>query len=285
MKLTFKSLFIVLFVMPFSLQAQWFNFAANGMNQSDEPKWYSMSRLELCVSYPVSQGFLDTKYQIIDPDSKEVVNKKRTISLGTSTGYGYGIAMSFPLTAMGKKSSLAISSAFMVSVTKFKSVGLVDLRYDLSYEDDYSYSKVYLPVSLDLKFGGDALYDRGTKYMFNLGIGAYPYLTSGYSLYPEFYSEITGNVMSGGIKPFAKVEAGFFAGIAFKLRMMYTLSPVVIDGGSISQVQTIKTGQGAKPEDYISANVDSEFALSESPDLILTLCIMPFSRKWQYRDY
>jgi hypothetical protein len=284
MNRSFKSLILLLFFTPLTVNAQWFNFMSNGMNQSDEPRWYSMSRLELCVSYPLSQGFLETKHQIIDPDTREVVNNKQTLSLGTSSGYGYGLAMSFPLTAMGKKSALAISSAVMVSMVKFKSVGLVKLRYDLAYEDDYTYSQAYFPLSLDLKFGGDALYDRSTKYMFNLGFGAYPYITTGSSLYPEFYTGLGGGLMAGGIKPFAKLEAGFFAGIAFKLRMMYTLSPLVFDEGGISQVQTLKVGQGSNPGDYVSANVDSEFKLSTSPDLVLTLCIMPFSRKWQFGD-
>jgi hypothetical protein len=70
-----------------------------------------------------------------------------------------------------------------------------------------------LNLGFDYRIGGDALLDKHTRTMFNIGAGISP------GMYGSDYAPIPGGENGGfTVQPYLKAEAGFFLGIAFKVR-------------------------------------------------------------------
>jgi hypothetical protein len=129
-----------------------------------------------------------------------------------------------------------------------------------------------LPISIDFKTGGEAISCKQRRAMFTVGVGVQPSMIQ---LKEDGQDEI-GNKPPGKIKvndpaasysrirmaSFVKVEAGFFAGIAFKLRYVAYFGEM----GMIKE--SVK---------------DSDFRVKASGTFgsTISIIIMPFSMGWK----
>ncbi|MBS1779755.1 MAG: hypothetical protein JST70_10560 [Bacteroidetes bacterium] len=271
LKSIFRNVLYLIFTLAsFSSNAQWQGFVRGALSDEDGSKWYDQSRMELCVSYPLPQAFIETQYEVFDPETQTVSMSKKTLhTLTVSKAWGAGVSMSFPLTS-GKKTCLAISSAFMGNVFTLSPSKPILISPN-KYFSPLSYTCIYFPVSLDFKYGADAIYTRNLKSMFNIGFGAYPYICES--------SRQSGYI---GVTPFVKAEFGFFAGIAMKIRATCSLKSMNYDEDGSYEIPT--QYHNSYGNIVRSPDIQGTYTIQGSPDLILSLVILPFSRKWSY-DY
>lgn len=115
-----------------------------------------------------------------------------------------------------------------------------------------------LNIGLDYRIGGDALLDKERRTMFNIGAGLSPSFTIA-----EYKPEMIGG---GGfaLQPYLKAEAGFFLGIAFKVRADLLL-------GKAKYLEASSEG--------INDRLDVT-ATSPIRGIRLGLAIMPYSWDW-----
>lgn len=124
-----------------------------------------------------------------------------------------------------------------------------------------------IPVSVDYRYGGDAVLDKEKRFMFASGVGITGEMSiAGY-----------GSTGNGTFKalPFVKVEFGFFAGIAFKLRAMAFM-------GKYNYFKDYTDDR------FVTKNVTTydhtdATAYGGAP-FLLSLAIMPYSFHWGDED-
>ena len=161
----------------------------------------------------------------------------------------------FPLAKVSKKSAFTLDIGF--SYTAFT------LRYDsttvldsMIVTEDLPVSIMSLPISFDFKTGGEATLSKENRLLFTAGIGVAPSYVMA-DINPE---------ASIRALPFIKLEAGFFLGMAFKLRGMAYLGNAryINDEGAKATVPGITSRVSNGGYGYT-----------------ISLGIMPFSYKWK----
>lgn len=258
-------------ITPFVSNAQWQMWTRAALDDGEQ-KWHSPSRWELCFSYSLSPVFIETQYQIYDTTTKIAkINKPKSYSLSNTGSFGGGIGISFPLVT-GKTTGLAISCAYMAMFYNFKVKDSIPVTQHTSIKESMQYMSMYLPVSLDFKVGGDAVYNRDIKYMVTLGAGAMPFFYGT----PTYGSDLSigDDEANVGIKAFGKAELGFFAGIAMKLRATCSFKKILFDEQNTYEEVPDKSTQLG----YV--NITGHYKVTTNPELTLSLVLMPFSRKW-----
>lgn len=119
-----------------------------------------------------------------------------------------------------------------------------------------------LPIGLDFKFGCDALTVKNNRFCATLGVGALPtYSVTTLDNIPTLDGQF-------GVAPYAKVEAGIFAGICMKVRAIYSF------GNTTYFDKTDKT--------TFSSNSTT---LVGKSNLTISLLVMPFSWAWDKEEW
>jgi len=180
----------------------------------------------------------------------------------------------FPISRISTTSNVSLNIGLNVAMATFThdTVEFGGTGTNLLYAKDRKLMMGGLPISIDFKTGGEAICCKQRKTMFTLGVGVQPSMIQ---LKEDGQDEI-GNKPPGKIKvndpaatysrirmaSFVKVEAGFFAGIAFKLRYV----------AYFGEMGMIK--ESVKDSDFrVKAN--GTFGSTVS------LIIMPFSMGWK----
>lgn len=141
------------------------------------------------------------------------------------------------------------------------SIAMWNFRYDsVAYKKDYytgSYSATIgmmtgaVPLSLDFKAGGEMSLEKEDKLLFTAGMGVAPWFG------------MNDTRMRFGVKPFLKLELGFHAGLAFKLRGMFFMGE----------------GNFIKDDGEIGSNIIKRKSTGNFGTTI-GLSVMPFSWDW-----
>lgn len=174
--------------------------------------------------------------------------------------YGVMASTYFPIAGMGENSILAIGLGVRANLYKWNT-GNVMLGANYTYNYDYLTMDMGVPISVDMKWGCDAMLDKSNRTCFTFGIGAQPtYFMTGT---PTGLNSDGSIALSGSnivkVQPFIKAEAGFFAGICFKVRAMYNFANVK----------------------YLDMTSDNEqIALQGTSNFNLSIVLMPFSWDW-----
>jgi hypothetical protein len=161
----------------------------------------------------------------------------------------------FPLAKVSDKSAFTLDIGFSYTAftLKYDSVIVHDGKVQT---EELPVSIMSLPISFDFKTGGEATLSKENRLLFTGGIGIAPsYIMA--DINPE-----------AAIKamPFVKLEAGFFLGIAFKLRgLAYFGNAHYIDDDGMKAVVPGVTSRVS----------------SGSYGYTISLGIMPFSYKWK----
>lgn len=188
-------------------------------------------------------------------------------SLRTSGSMAVSLDAYFPVSRFSTRSCFAISAginyvnAVLTHDTVF--VGPTVLQKDLET------AFISVPIGLDFKTGGDAVQSKAYKTMFTAGVGILPtYIQS-----TGFESEGSKSIdQETKILSYLKVEAGFFAGIAFKLRGMAYFGNLVL---ADRQETIIKEGTQDQILGYRRTTSSGPMGYT------ISLIVMPGSAGWR----
>jgi hypothetical protein len=168
----------------------------------------------------------------------------------------------FPLALLSDNSMLAFNVEFLGSYT--------DLVFDSVYFHPKALYKksqgiimLGVPISLDLKYGGDVALSKVKRQMLTIGGGFFFGGTNSYSNTEKQFPFLP--------IPFAKAEIGFFAGIAFKLR-------AVVYFGDAKFIDR-PTGNIFAADDVLETKTHSGYGYD------ISLLIMPFSYGWRTEEW
>jgi|GEM_PF-1245587 len=174
--------------------------------------------------------------------------------------YGLMFNTYFPLASMGDNGVLAIGLGIRANLYKWNT-GDVSLGSNYTYNYDYLTMDMGVPISIDMKWGCDAMLDKSTRTCFTIGVGGQPtYFATGV---PSGINADGSVALAGSnvvkITPFVKAEAGFFAGICFKVRAIYNFANIK----------------------YLDMTGDNEqISLKGTSNFNLSIVLMPFSWDW-----
>ncbi|RYZ52112.1 MAG: hypothetical protein EOP49_10305 [Sphingobacteriales bacterium] len=175
---------------------------------------------------------------------------------------GFAVGTYIPLSNLSPKSSVALD--FGVNVTMWKgktgSFYLADSMRRAHYNSDFFLWQFGLPIMLDFKYGGEAIYDKGEAFSFTLGAGLQPAVSTG--------AVMRTDKLRGTISPVIKAEIGFFALVQWKIKATY-----LGQTGDVYRVSSGNVGMESKPD-------GTTFRLTTTPAINLGISFMPFSYDW-----
>lgn len=163
------------------------------------------------------------------------------------------INTSFPVARISERSGFNIEVGFSYTGFTFThdTIRVPDGKV---LKQDLPVSIISAPISFDFKTGGESSLNKSDRVLFSAGIGVAP-----------SYLSAEGSESSIRAIPFAKLEAGFFAALAFKLRgMMY-----------LGQANYINVnGEGATVPGITTQSSSGQYGF------MVGLSVMPFSYQW-----
>lgn len=185
--------------------------------------------------------------------------------MNTKLAYGYTMGTYIPVTRLGRVSKLVVGVDYLYNILVW---GSTVPRYGLgtgSTDIDFSgfTAQMALPVGLDFKWGCDALNVKNNKFCATVGFGAMP----SYSLTAlDFDVDIDPKL---SVTPYAKLEAGVFAGICMKLR-------AVMSFGKFEYMDMKSSASGFG---------ESSTKLTGTSNVTVSLLLMPFSFTWKKEEW
>lgn len=194
-------------------------------------------------------GFIDTTYDQ---------------NIHTTAAFGVTMGTYIPLKRLGRMSSMVLSIDYAYNAMVW---GDAVPRYGMGFTNQYDFSgatvQMALPVGIDFKWGNDAINVKNPRFCATVGVGAHP----SYSITAlDYTADITP---SFSITPYVKFEAGVFAGICMKLRVLAAFGQF----------------------NYLDAKTDNGGGSSSSTKLVgssnvsASIIFMPFSWTWKREEW
>lgn len=138
----------------------------------------------------------------------------------------------FPVSHFSPRSCFAINAGFNY-IANTLTHDTVVLGPTMNFQQDLKTSVIGIPISLDFKTGGDAAQSKRYATMFTVGAGIQPMYISSDGFKSEGSKSINQDTK---VLSFVKAEAGFRAGLAFKLRAMAYIGQLTL----VDKQETIK---------------------------------------------
>lgn len=232
-----------------------------------------IKRWEMGYSYSIASATYKSSETVTDAASGKKFTHNVNQDVRSKFGYGGFAGTYIPVARMGSGTLLAIGIdyAYNAYLWDYKVPEFNGFTTDengtvngVTYSDPmFGFSAVSvqmaLPVSVDLKFGGEATLEKYSRWTGTFGAGVHPSL----NMTVDY-----GNAGFGtGITPFLKAEVGYKAGIVFKLRAQYAFGSVPF----YSNANNILNMSG----------VESNSELIGKNAFSLSFVIMPFSFNWK----
>jgi len=176
---------------------------------------------------------------------------------------GFNAGSYTPLGNLGSKSCLAFDWGIAATILQ-DNTGEVYTRSPRSegvYESTIMHWDFAVPLCLDFKFGGEAIFDKSEAFSFTFGAGLQPSLAMG--------GVASTSKMVASISPMIKAEIGFFAGLQWKIKASY-----IYRSGNIYKAENGDAGMESKPE-------SSVITITSTPSFNLGISFMPFSYDWE----
>lgn len=199
-------------------------------------------------------------YYSYDDDKGNPVEKKVYGDPKKKFDFGLLIGTGIHLTKLSDKSSLGLNVGVTMNWTK---IVLSNEQFKLKdinpFNEEIELLRSSIPISIDYKSGAEAVSDKYLKSMFAFGVGISPQLIS-YSFW--------GGYADPALSPFLKVEAGYYLGVAFKIRVLYFI------GNQYWDEQLLKTN-------FTNTNGGrAYYKLSSAGEVRVALIVMPYSGTW-----
>jgi len=244
-------------------------------------KFGEKSRYEIGYSYVMATGNFKGNVGIYDNSSwfTPVADTFIERSLTAKVGFGGYVGLNFPLKRLGRRSTLALSTALVESGYIW---GDLNSAYGLdgSFTNEYFQSsmsgvtiKVGIAVGLDVKSGTDALCRRNPHVGFTFGAGVIPQINM--TVLDATGGADFGGGTTFGVMPYTKAEISFFTGFCWKIKAMASFGKInLIDEKNPLTVTAIDGGK---------------FQVNETSNISLHLTVLPFSFFWKktrwWNDY
>jgi hypothetical protein len=179
-----------------------------------------------------------------------------------SRALGFYAGSYTPLGNISSSSCLAFDFAAAVTLIHDKTDKfVVTTPWSISnYKSNIIYWQFAIPLCLDFKYGGEAIYDKAEAFSLTLGAGFQPSLASGAMLKTA--------KLIGAVSPMIKAEIGFFAGLQWKVKASY-----IYQSGVIYKAQKGDPGMEAHPDSAV-------MTMTTKPVLNIGVSFMPFSHDW-----
>ncbi|HET8572888.1 MAG TPA: hypothetical protein VFL76_03355 [Edaphocola sp.] len=219
------------------------------------------------LSYGISLGMafssVDFSHSYATIDGSGNIVGSNTISRGFDVhGFQFGADVYFHLFDVTPNSSVVFNVNptgyifhYEMGPVKTSNSNLSEYDYTLGIGD------LAVPLTLDYKTGGEALFDKSYRTSFTLGAGLSPVL------YGTNFGDLRG--MKFGIRPFVHAEIGIFAAIEWKIRLSY-----MPGAAKVMDVYSDDAGMESMP-------VDSHIQMSTSSMFSVGIALMPFSFGWK----
>jgi hypothetical protein len=188
----------------------------------------------------------------------------------TEMGIGVYIGNSWFIRKLGRKSILAFHGAILAQVYTYDKLSpIVNENSEIvnnffANPVGLAVSKLSVPLSLDVKYGTDALCKRRYPVGFTFGAGAMPQ----YNMVA--FANASGGVLKNeavlGFAPFAKGEFSFFSAACFKVKLFASLGTAIKLVDSRTEISPTQT------------NV---FQLTENANFTACVSWLPFSFMWK----
>lgn len=197
------------------------------------------------------------------PDNKGGLREKTARGkAGLMFNVGITVGAGIHLARLSDKASLGLNINMQYTLIRLaiKSEAF-KIKDGVPFNQEFDYSMSSIPISLDYKTGAEAISDRYLKSSFAFGAGISPRFVA-YGL--------LGGKATPSISPFLKIEAGYFVGLAFKIRMLYFVGKQTWDKGYMMQPVVSNAPMGN----------DVYYNLSSTGEFMVSLIVMPYSRAW-----
>jgi hypothetical protein len=185
-------------------------------------------------------------------DTSFMMTKQSSGSWGLSSG------IFFKLGQTGKTSILAMEIGFGMNLYKWDLGTIKYSSYDAIKDETFSLH-INLPISVQLKTGGEAMLDPKHKFLFSMGAGFDPCVVG---------TKVVIDEVNLKIRSFLMTEIGVHAGIAFKLRAYYYPSDLALINKTVEEVPNSLSPGKFSMQAYGSNN------------FVLALLFMPYSNHW-----
>ncbi|GEM_PF-710856 len=215
------------------------------------------------------------------PDGSVHEFKSNQVRSLMSPGVYIGWSLALKKLGMQKRSALGLNigmqeNMFLWSHTS-KTWGKTSWAIDGTGQDGFydeetigMSMQIGVPVSLDFKFGFDALKYKNIRWASSVGIGVMPQFTMSAGI-PNFESES----FAIGVTPFIKGDIGFFAGIAMKLRAQVGFGVMPMADSRNSMFGGMSGGIFGE-----NSGVKHEYKVNAPVQATISFIIMPFSWTW-----
>jgi hypothetical protein len=203
MKLTIKIVAVWLFAAT-SASAQMPYVTGQRIEKNDNRVhggWYK--RLSLGYGMHFVHNTLDVTYR----ENSEL--QRKTLNIKGEESMAVFLSTFFPLGYISERSAIALDVGATASMFTFRHDTLITRNGPA--QADIPIMLAGLPISIDFKTGGEVTLNKEQRHVFSGGVGVAPAM-------------IQNDVdMRIGAAPFIKLEAGFLAGMVFKVRGMLYL--------------------------------------------------------------
>ncbi len=223
-------------------------------------------------SFPMTSATYSERYMYYDDYGDNNMDTTMSKNVRSKGGFGIVLGTYFPIVRLTERTSLNISLDFMYNFLVWDGQMVDPSTFNedpyeepgapttnIVYEISGATVQWGLPVGVDLKTGGESSLDRADKFSFTLGTGVYPTLN------------LTVFEINAGAKfkmqPYLKAELGFFAGINWKMRALY----------SFGKLDYISYSENYSGDTYA---YQSDVSLISKSCLTLSLMVTPGSFKW-----
>lgn len=175
-------------------------------------------------------------------------------------GFGVSGNVYYPLFELTEKSIIAFNVGALANVLTFD-IGRVNTSETANYNYSFSSLQIGIPLCIDYKSGGEAIYDKAEKVSF----------TAGFGISPTFYGSNFGpsSVTKFGVRPYVHAEIGFFAAIEWKVR-----ASCLMNSTQFFRADNDSPGLAGMP-------YNSQFTMSSKPVFNIGFALMPFSWDWE----
>ncbi len=202
-------------------------------------------------------------YYYISDNKGGAREKSVTARAKTSMNYGLLVGTGIHLAKLNEDKSLALNLGVTMLFSRTSiSNSELNIKNGTDFKEEIDLLRSGIPISIDYKSGAEAASDKYLKSMFAMGAG----------IAPKFVSEgFFGGYAIPSLSPFIKVEAGYFLGVAFKIRAMYYFGEQVwYDSYFLDRIS----------DDELPM-YGATYKLYTKGEFQLSLIIMPYSGSWE----
>lgn len=228
------------------------NARANGK------KLKSYLSYEVGYHYPISQATFNHTYV---NEVNGMYTGEKTISRSLKgKGFGGHGGVYYPLFHATEKSVVALNVGAVVNILKYD-IGEIRPTDTRVYNYSFASAQASLPLTMDYKYGGEAMYDKAEKVSFTAGFGLSPTLYMA-NFGPAPYAKL-------GLRPYVHAELGFFAFIEWKV-----YASCMMGNATIFKGDNETAGLENMP-------FNSRISMDAKPVFSIGFSTMPFSWDWE----